>query len=329
VASGRLKWIGWAALLAVAGPPLPAMARSSAAIAEAAPGEPARSVATRPAGRGAGEAEPRPAIWLLADDDTRIYLFGTIHILPPDLQWRSAELDRIVAESDELVMEIGEDPDELTPEQLFLPMMLGKTVPILSRVSPERREPLRRIIEASGMPADSFDQMQTWAAALLLSVSAIAQSYADEDVPPGQLTGVEDELRADFVQARRPISGVESSEEQLRFFSRMPLRAQRAFLESLVDASLAGEAVFDPEERGWVSGNTDTIAAEMAELPPELFDLLITRRNRNWTDWLIGRLERPGTVLFAVGAGHLAGRDSVQSMLAARGFRAARLNPAN
>ncbi|MGZ8282938.1 MAG: TraB/GumN family protein [Allosphingosinicella sp.] len=114
--------------------------------------------------------------------------------------------------------------------------------------------------------------------------------------------------------------------EQLGFFSGMPLRAQRAFLESLVESAESGEDTFDPEEQGWLSGDVDAIGLEMEELPPDLYEPLITRRNARWTDWLIARLDRPGTLLFAVGAGHLAGRDSVQSMLAARGFRAARLN---
>jgi uncharacterized protein YbaP (TraB family) len=64
----------------------------------------------------------------------------------------------------------------------------------------------------------------------------------------------------------------------------------------------------------------------MEQMPPELYEVLITRRNTAWTDWLIARLDRPGTVLFAVGAGHLSGRASVQSMLAARGFSVTRVD---
>ncbi len=61
-------------------------------------------------------------------------------------------------------------------------------------------------------------------------------------------------------------------------------------------------------------------------MPPELYDPLLTRRNRNWVGWLENRLQRPGTVLFAVGAGHLAGAESVQAMLAARGVTARRVD---
>ena len=50
------------------------------------------------------------------------------------------------------------------------------------------------------------------------------------------------------------------------------------------------------------------------------------QRNRNWARWLQQRMERPGTVLFAGGAGHLAGPESVQRMLAERGIQARRID---
>jgi uncharacterized protein YbaP (TraB family) len=53
--------------------------------------------------------------------------------------------------------------------------------------------------------------------------------------------------------------------------------------------------------------------------------VLIRKRNAAWADWLTKRLDKPGTIFVAVGAGHLAGEDSVQTMLDAKGLRATRL----
>jgi uncharacterized protein YbaP (TraB family) len=295
----------------------------SVAPAAAAPARPEPA----PSRETAAPAAPRPAIWLLSDADTNIYLFGTIHILPPELQWRSAELNRVVAEADELVMETADDREGRRDEALLPLMMLGKSVPLADRVSPERRDGLRRMIAESGMPSAAFDGMQTWAAAMTLAVVAISQQYAGDDVSPDELTGVEDALRADFEGRNRPISGVETSHGQLSIFARMPLRTQRAMLESMIDSFESGDAdIMDPGEDGWVRGDVTRMAAEMEEMPPEMFEALLVRRNQAWTDWLIARLDRPGTILFAVGAGHLAGRASVQSMLEARGFTVRRVN---
>ena len=103
-------------------------------------------------------------------------------------------------------------------------------------------------------------------------------------------------------------------------------RSSRRCSTRLIDAYANGEEAGDPDETDWIEGNLDGIAAEMDSLPPELFETLVTRRNRHFADWLAARLDRPGTVLFAIGAGHLAGRVSVQSMLQSRGLRVTRLN---
>ena len=47
----------------------------------------------------------KPALWQVQDRDTNIYLFGTVHLLPPGTVWRSAKLDKAAKESGTLVVE--------------------------------------------------------------------------------------------------------------------------------------------------------------------------------------------------------------------------------
>ena len=273
-----------------------------------------------------GETAPRPALWLLADHDTRIYLFGTLHMLPPGLAWRSGRFETMVREADELVLEVAEDNDDEQRETMASLIALDRPVPISDRVSPERRAALREMVESLDMKLGTFDRMQTWAAAMSIAVVGITRALAGPDGSPEELTGVEDELRIDFSRRGRPITGVEDGPQQLTFLSRLSERTQRQMLEEMIDSFALGDPDFaDPGEDDWLSGDVSGIATEMETMPAELFDVLLTRRNTAWTAWLIERLDRPGTVLFAVGAGHLAGRNSVQSMLAARGFTVTRI----
>ena len=285
-------------------------------------GEAAAAAAPAPA--------PRPAIWLLSRGDTKIYLFGTIHILPPDLVWRSAALDRVIEEADELVLEIGADEADNPDPETLSTMLLGKTAPLEWRVSPDRRAALRAMIADSGIPPGSLDEFQTWAATMTISVAQLigGPEYGDDlDEAMSRMSGAEDVLTVVFRERGKPISGVETVADQMGFFAGMSFTAQRQMLEEMVDAHASGEsAPFDPNEGGWVSGDVDSIAEEMRAMNPDLYEALLTRRNAAWTDWLIDRLERPGTVLFAVGAGHLAGEDSVQTMLEARGFAVTRID---
>ena len=58
---------------------------------------------------------------------------------------------------------------------------------------------------------------------------------------------------------------------------------------------------------------------------PMLHKRLLTDRNARWAKWIDGRLKQPGTVFVAVGAGHLAGKDSVQRQLRKLGIKARRV----
>jgi uncharacterized protein len=276
-------------------------------------------------------AAPRPAIWLLEDSDTKIYLFGTTHLFERGLAWRSPRLDLIIREADELVTETGGDEENLDLDEIGRAMFMSKSVPILSRVSETHRPQLQRIVDASGMSVEMWDTLHSWAAAVtVMSVQAmegLTPEQREQGNPLGMMSGAEAELGTEFRRSNRPISGVETSIFQLDLLRTLPRPAQQAFLEMALDeAARAQEAAATGVDAAWVSGNVEAIAREMEVMPPVLYERLLTVRNRDWTEWLARRLERPGTVLFAVGAGHLAGRDSVQSMLAARGLSARRID---
>jgi len=310
--------------------------------------------------RTAAQRGPHPALWLLEDGDTKIYLFGTIHILPRGFRWRSPRFDAAARSADELVMEIAGFDDPATLTALVGEMGLGKTAPILWRVSPDRREALRQMVEDLGLPIERLDNLQTWAAAVVLmgveivrgmsaaeqhGISGRARPAAprsgeetgeDSDEAPDeartmQNMGVEGPLEAEFRASHRPVSGVETATQQMRFFGQLSFADQRHFLDAIVDAHGSGGGAGsmgsdgDIGQNEWVRGNVRAMAAVTEELPGPLYDVLLRRRNAAWTDWLIHRLDRPGILLFAVGAAHLAGRDSVQNMLAARGFRVRRI----
>ncbi len=291
------------------------------ALAETAPAARARTSAPL-----AQQGEPRPAIWLLADADTRIYLFGTVHVLHPELRWRSATFDRIARDAQELVLELTDQDVSGGNVDALAMMRMAKSVPVLQRVSADRREGLARMLRELQIPEGSLDSLETWAVAVILGVTQMAQEYpASGDGTAAATAGVEETLAREFRASGRSISGVETAADQIGAFRGMPLSVQQAMLDEAVDAFINGEPAGDPDETDWLSGNLDGIAAEMETLPPELYESLITRRNRGFAEWLARRLDRPGTVLFAIGAGHLAGRVSVQSMLESRGLRVQRI----
>jgi uncharacterized protein YbaP (TraB family) len=272
--------------------------------------------------------EPRPALWLLADEDTRIYMFGTIHVLPPGFRWRSAALDKAVGESAELVVETYEAPGAETKPDGLDGFLAENAVPILQRVPRKKRKALKAAIAASGVPAPVFDRMHSWAAAMTLGIAQMLSEYGVDD--PNEAPGVEDVLEETFRGAGKPILSVEDGNAVLASMSALPESVQtQLLLEAIAPAAegAGGAAELGVAEADWVAGRSEAMDIEIEPgFPPALFDVLVRRRNAAWTSWLEERLKKPGVLLFAVGAGHLAGRESVQAMLARRGLSVRRID---
>jgi hypothetical protein len=278
--------------------------------------------ATQPAQGPAAAQAARPALWRVADADTTIYLFGTIHALPQGTTWRTAAIDQAMAASDELVTEIRLT-DQMAVAAAFARIGLASGLPpVLERVPEGRRAELRTALEGTGLPVAALDRLKTWAVAVTLAGVLFQRAGLDPEL------GVERELTAAFTQRGATLSALETAEEQFGFFDSLPEEAQRQFLVGVLESPEEIRTQFDRMLGAWRGGDTRAIGRTFNEeetMSANLREILLTRRNGRWAEWIQRRLERPGTVFVAVGAGHLAGRDSVQDFLERRGLRARRI----
>lgn len=269
-------------------------------------------------------ATASPALWKVADEDTTIYLFGTIHLLPKETKWRSPAFDRAAAGSDTLVVEtvIDDSNPAATVGELFKLAISPGLPPLLDRVPADKRDALATMMAKSGIPAPALDKMETWAAAFML----LGVQFQTLGLDSG--SGVESILKKQFKDGGKPIGQLETNAEQLGFFDRLSEDAQRNFLLSVLDDPSAMKVQFGGMLDAWTRGDVkaigDSFNHDLAEAP-ELKDALLVRRNANWANWVKSRLDQPGTVLVAVGAGHLAGEQSVQAMLELKGIKVSRV----
>jgi len=285
--------------------------------------------------------EPDPAVWLLQDEDTRIYLLGTVHVLPEGFRWRSPRIDGIVAQADELILESSDD-EAVTADPRVARLMgsIVKRPRVSERLSPENGPKWLALGESLGVDAEAFDRLPPLLALFGIGLSATKQELGSE-----RQYGVETVLTADFRAAGKPIGSIESATEV--FLSLLSL--DEAVLIKQLDRELSalgdknpGTLLFETPAKGGGAGGSPLAMehrwaqGEEVELGPETFGdttfgrsmdkALLDRRNRAWAGWLERRLAQPGTILVAVGAAHLAGRNSVQVMLAGRGLATERLN---
>ena len=170
-----------------------------------------------------------------------------------------------------------------------------------------------------GLPVEALDRYEPWFAAMTLSLLPLLRSGYDTQ------SGVE--LSLSGRSSEKKHGALETIEQQVALFDTLPQEAQLKFLDETVEKLDQATSTLDAMVAEWLKGDAVALAnllnAEMTD--PVLYDRLLTERNANWAGWIENRMAQPGTVFIAVGAGHLAGKGSVQDQLKARGLRVKRV----
>jgi uncharacterized protein YbaP (TraB family) len=239
-----------------------------------------------------------PAIFVVHDADTTIYLFGTFHALDGDAHWFDHGVRNAFEQSNELVLET------LLPE------------------GPNAAQELRQAIRPPSVtPSASF------LATTRMAISASRAEGMQVD------KGADTVLRHIAESEGKPVEGLETLQFQLNMFNRLPAASTPPA------TAKAGQAVDEKSmqtlsrtmadmQSAWKRGDQSVFVHLLNDLragSPDTYRMMFTERNARWADWIAARLQTPGTVFVAVGAGHLAGTDSVLVRLAERGIPSQRV----
>ena len=248
-------------------------------------------------------AEARPAMFVVRDQDTTVYIFGTFHALDGQADWVSGNLKTAFDGSQELVLET------------LLPEHPGAfpAVPAAARIP---------VAAYSVAPSASF-----------LATTRLALS-AGQSRGMNVANGADMVLRHIAESEGKNVQGLETLDSQLRMFNRMPpavvARPQDAALSTGGEQPPADLSnTMSDMQAAWKRGDQTVFLRLLDQLrrsSPDGYRMMFTERNARWADWIAARLRTPGTVFVAVGAGHLVGKDSVLVRLAEHGIESARLN---
>lgn len=282
-----------------------------------------RQAAPAPSAAPAATTDADPALWVVKDDDTTIYLFGTVHVLRPGLFWFDEAVKTAFDASDEVVLELVL-PDDATAQAAVMKHAVNTSGTTLTAMLPEdERAAYLQSLTNIGVPPAALDQYQPWFAATNLSIMTLMKAGYDAN------SGAEKVITAAAKEAGKPVSGLETMDQQLGFFSGLSKDSQIALLTSTVEELPNATKMTDDMVAKWGAGDPQGLGELMNESlreTPELSKVLLADRNARWAEWINTRMAKPGTVFIAVGAGHLAGDDSVQAMLAKRQLTATRVD---
>lgn len=277
---------------------------------------------TATASTAAAATKATPALWKVADEDTTIYLFGTVHILPKGIDWAGPAITGALAESDQLITEIpsGPEADSLMQQMVLTKGMLPQGGNLRALLNADQKAAYEAALGSINVPAEAFDGFKPWMAGLTLTVLPLMQQGYSPDA------GVEEEL-GKLAGPDKPRGALETIEFQLGLFDGMDQDAQIDFMIAAADTVDEIKPMLDSMVAEWAEGDAEGLAEIMnREMDdPAVAEALLYSRNGNWAEWIDTRLDTPGTVFVAVGAGHLAGERSVQDLLAQRGIATARV----
>jgi len=283
------------------------------------------SPADQAVGPGSWSGEPHPALWKLSDADTTVFLFGTVHLLPPDMTWRTPALLTAEAEAKAVYLEAD---TELPPARLATIVqqtaLLEPGRRLWDLLSPAQGATLREAAARFGLPAQVFDTMRPWYASVILSDAAIRGAGMSLEA------GVETQLRQQARRTGTDLRFLETVEDQLSAYTRLSDSVQIRLLEAtLRDLGEAGMALTDMV-KAWRQGDderlTSLVIDEQLTQLPEVYQMVMVRRNAAWAPQIDTLLRtEAGTFVIAVGAGHLLGPDSVLRMMETLGYRPERV----
>ena len=271
---------------------------------------------------GTGMARAEPALWKVQGPQATIYLFGTVHVLKPEVVWRSPKIDAAIKAADTLWLEVPNADDQAVMQPLIVKYGLDPAHPLSTRIDAATKVRFNAFLVTLGVAPEKMDALRPWMAGMAVSLLPLIKAGFDP------ASGVEHVLKTEMSGAGKPVQGFETAEQQVHYLADIPpVQELEFFKESLADGEKSLGIVNDLVT-AWSAGDEARLEtllnAEMRDKYADLYQRLIVERNRRFADRIATLAKGKGVLFVAVGAGHLVGADSVQTDLAKLGLTAVR-----
>jgi uncharacterized protein len=267
----------------------------------------------------AGVAAAAPPIWVVRDKDSEIVLFGSIHVLPANLDWEPPALDRALKGADDIWFELPIDPQS-EAYTAVLAQQMGVLPPngsLFKLLPPADAALMSQVAATYQVSPLVLDRLKPWLAEIALAGGAYRKVGADAT------TGVEKTISA-MATPNAKRQAFESPAEQIGMLSAGSSEEQVASLRETLHEMAEKPDEYAVLVKAWMDSDIATLDAEALEplrkASPELFKRLVSDRNARWTQVLDARMKGHGKTVVVVGVGHLIGPDGVPARLRALGY---------
>ncbi|HVY24608.1 MAG TPA: TraB/GumN family protein [Steroidobacteraceae bacterium] len=267
--------------------------------------------------------DAQPAIYTVQGRHNVLHLVGTVHLLQqsdvlPD------NINHAYADSKQLLMEV--DTSAMDPLAVQESMMSSGMLPddktLETELDAATYSRLKSVVEEAGLQMAMLNHMRPWLVGLTLEETMFAKMGFDPNA------GVEMQLTQLAAKDHKPISGFETMDEQIGFFSRLDEKTEIDYLASTLDEFKDMRSELDELVNAWRRGDEDKLQSLLQKEVgghEKFFNVLIYERNRRWVARLTSLLDNSSdNYLVAVGALHLVGDNGLVSLLRKAGYKVTR-----
>jgi uncharacterized protein YbaP (TraB family) len=277
---------------------------------------------------GVAHAEPpKPLLWKVSDADNSIYLLGSFHLLKDSDYPLADSTYAALEDAERVVFELApaEMNDPALGQKMGAAAMRTDGTTLQQSVPEETWNQLLAFTVKRGMPIANLQRFEAWFVGLIVSLTEMQALGLDPE------KGLDKHFAQRAAEAGKPVSGLETGDQQIALFDGMDATQQLQYLQDTLSELANVEAEIDRMHGLWRSGDGQALyaatGAEMKAEYPALYQRINVDRNRAWLPRLAGMLDDSDSddTLVVVGALHLLGDDGVLAMLKAKGYQVERL----
>jgi uncharacterized protein YbaP (TraB family) len=258
-------------------------------------------------------------LWSIETGKNTLYLLGSFHMLTRSSFPLSKEIENAYNDSQKIVFET--DLNALNAPEFQTKMMTLGLYPdgqgLEQNVSEQTYRLLEEKVLAVGLPMAQFSRFKPWLGALTLTVIELQKLGFDPNY------GVDSYFFAKAKKDRKEVTFLETVEYQLELFTGLSRGEEESFLRQTLKDLKVVETMFPEMVSAWENGDVDKLESILRisfEQHPDIYNRLVSQRNRRWIRQIENLLEQDDNVLVIVGAAHLVGSENILGLLKNKGY---------
>lgn len=268
-----------------------------------------------------------PLLWKVTNGEATVYLFGSVHALPPGVEWMDARLFQAFDTADAAWFEVP-DLDKMPEFKGFEEKAFSARPGLTKGLSDIEIRELETLLHRYNSTLKEAERVRPAVMAAFVGQLSSAAGGFDTD------RGVDWMLFNRAKALKMKTGGFESHRAHYDYLYALGKGADEGGTAALKRA-LAIHFGRDHDSlevlvKTWRTGDqramTESLAQEKAR-GPQSYDLLLTGRNAKWVPQIETMLKGDQTTFVVAGAAHFTGPDSVIAMLRQRGYTVERVDP--